>query len=344
MFGDRCYLLAELHRGPDDRRSWSGCKTLSRRTRVPLAAAGDVHYHVPERAALHDVLTAIRYGCTVAEAREHLFRQRRAVPEIARGDGALFADAPEAVRRTVEIADRCTFSLDELRYEYPEELAPAGQTPGEYLARLTWAGARRRYPGGVPEKVRQAAGARAAADRRAALRGVFSDGLGPGAVRPAPGHPVPGPRLGGQLGRLLLPGRHVGRSRADGRAVRAVRQPRAERGPRHRRRFRAPAARGGAPVSLREVRPRPGGHDRRGDHLPAALGRPRRGQGAGAVAGPGRRPGQAAGAFPRGTGSGRSGAARRASTPRRDRAGSWSSWSTSWSASRGTSRSTPAAW
>ena len=67
---------------------------------------------------------------------------------------ALFADAPDALRRTLEIADRCTFSLDELRYEYPEELAPPGQTPGEHLARLTWAGARRRYPGGMPEKIR----------------------------------------------------------------------------------------------------------------------------------------------------------------------------------------------
>ena len=53
---------------------------------------------------------------------------------------ALFARAPEAVRRTLEIAERCTFSLDELRYEYPEELAPPGQTPAEHLARLTWAG------------------------------------------------------------------------------------------------------------------------------------------------------------------------------------------------------------
>ncbi len=67
----------------------------------------------------------------------------------------MFARAPGALRRTVEIADRCTFSLDELRYEYPEELAPAGQTPIEYLTRLTWAGARKRYPAGIPAKVRQ---------------------------------------------------------------------------------------------------------------------------------------------------------------------------------------------
>jgi error-prone DNA polymerase len=154
VFADRCYLLAELHRGPDDRRKWEHLQQLSRQTHIPLVAAGDVHYHLPERAVLHDVLTAIRHGCTVAEATPHLFpnaqRHLKSPAEMA----ALFADAPDVLRRTVEIADRCTFSLDELRYEYPEELAPPGRTPGEYLVRLTWAGARRRYPRGVPEKVR----------------------------------------------------------------------------------------------------------------------------------------------------------------------------------------------
>jgi len=154
VFADRCYLLAELHCGPDDRRQWERLQRLSRQTRIPLVAAGDVHYHRPERAVLHDVLTAIRHGCTVAEATPYLFpnaqRHMKSPAEMA----ALFADAAAVLRRTVEIADRCTFSLDELRYEYPEELAPRGMTPGEYLVQLAWAGARRRYPRGVPEKVR----------------------------------------------------------------------------------------------------------------------------------------------------------------------------------------------
>ncbi len=154
LFADRCYLLAELHLGPDDRQKLARLQELSRQTRIPLVAAGNVHYHVPQRAALHNVLTAIRYGCTVADVTQHLFanaeRHLRPLKEIA----ALFADAPDALRRTVEIADRSTFSLDELRYEYPEELAPPGQTVSGYLARLTWAGARRRYPRGVPQKVR----------------------------------------------------------------------------------------------------------------------------------------------------------------------------------------------
>jgi len=155
VFGDRCYLLAELHHGPDDRGRLGRLIDLARRARVPLVAAGDVHYHVPQRKALHDVLTAIRHGTTVAAAGEHLFPNAQRYLKSPQAMAALFADAPEAIRRTIEIADRCTFSLDQLRYEYPEELAPAGETPGEYLARLTWAGARGRYPGGVPEKVRR---------------------------------------------------------------------------------------------------------------------------------------------------------------------------------------------
>ncbi|MCE5267687.1 MAG: error-prone DNA polymerase [Planctomycetaceae bacterium] len=155
LFSDRCYLLAELHRGPDDRGRLEQLQALSRQTHIPLVAAGDVHYHVPERAALHDVLTAIRCNSTVAEVTRQLFpnaeRHMRSPEEIA----ALFEGSPDAVQRTLEIAERCTFSLDELRYEYPEELAPPGMTPGEHLAELAWTGAKERYPDGVPEKVRR---------------------------------------------------------------------------------------------------------------------------------------------------------------------------------------------
>jgi error-prone DNA polymerase len=155
IFADRAYALVELQRGADDRLDLETMLARSRQARLPVAAAGDVHYHVPERRALHDVLTAIRAGCTVAEAGERLFvngeRHLQPPAEMA----ARFADVPGALARTVEIADRCRFSLDELRYEYPEELCPAGVTPAEYLARLTWQGAAKRYPGGVPDKVRE---------------------------------------------------------------------------------------------------------------------------------------------------------------------------------------------
>ena len=153
IFGDRCYLLAELHRGPDDERELERLIRLSGRCRVPLAAAGGVHYHVAQRKALQDVLTAIRYGRTVTAAGEHLAANAQRHLKPADEMAATFARVPSAIRRTVEIADRCTFSLDELRYEYPEELVPRGETAIAYLARLSRAGARKRYPRGVPEKV-----------------------------------------------------------------------------------------------------------------------------------------------------------------------------------------------
>lgn len=155
IFGDRCYLLAELHRGPDDEKRLERYIQLAKQTRIPLAAAGDVHYHVPGRMVLQHTLTAIRHGVTVAEAGNRLFsnaqRHLRPLEEIA----ALFARAPDAIHRTVEIADRCCFSLAELKYEYPEELAPPGMTPLAYLKHLAWKGLHRRYPQGVPPKVRE---------------------------------------------------------------------------------------------------------------------------------------------------------------------------------------------
>jgi error-prone DNA polymerase len=153
-FPDRCYLLAELHHGPDDRERLWRLSRLAGSAGVELVAAGDVRYHVPGRQALCDVLTAVRHGTTVAAAGGLLLPNAQRYLKSPQEMAALFAEAPDAVRRTVEIAGRCTFSLDELRYEYPRELAPPGQTPIEHLRRLTWAGARRRYPRGVPAKVR----------------------------------------------------------------------------------------------------------------------------------------------------------------------------------------------
>ena len=154
IFPGRCYLLAELHHRGDDQERLDRLAAAADSAAVPLAAAGDVHFHVPQRQPLSDVLCAVRHGCTVAEAGELLFpnaqRYLRSPQEMA----SLFARYPEALRRTLEIARQTTFSLDELRYEYPEELAPAGQTPMQYLTRLAWEGAGNRYPAGVPDKVR----------------------------------------------------------------------------------------------------------------------------------------------------------------------------------------------
>jgi error-prone DNA polymerase len=155
IFGDRCYAVAELHRGPDDRRLLQQMLHQAREARLPAVAANDVHYHVASRRPLQDVLTAVRHGCTVAELGGRIFpnAERHLKPPAVMAE--LFADAPRAVARTMEVADRCTFTLEELRYEYPEELCPPGLTPLEHLTRLARDGARRRYPEGVPDKVTQ---------------------------------------------------------------------------------------------------------------------------------------------------------------------------------------------
>ena len=154
LFGDRAYLLAEAHCGPDDLAWFAGLRKVSRRAKLPLAAAGGVYYHVPRRRPLQDVLTAVRLGRPVAECGRKLFanaeRHLHALDELE----LLYRPLPGAIARSAEVADRCRFSLDELRYEYPEELAPVGITPAEYLRKLTWDGAAERYPQGVPAKVR----------------------------------------------------------------------------------------------------------------------------------------------------------------------------------------------
>ena len=155
IFGKSAYLLAELHQGPHDHYRVQWLQDVSQQTGLPLVAAGNVLFHIPARKMLHDVLTAIRHHTTVAAAGDLLQpnaqRHLRTLDEI----GLVFADLPQALRRTVEIADRCTFSLNELRYEYPEELAPAGSTPIQHLRQLTWQGANQRYPEGLPDRTRQ---------------------------------------------------------------------------------------------------------------------------------------------------------------------------------------------
>ena len=154
IFGDRSYLLAELHYGPDDQQVLDWLLHLAQQTGLPAVAAGDVHYHTPLRMPLQQILTAIQYNTTVAELGSHLLPNARRHLRPHEELRTLFARAPELLYRTLEVAQRCTFSLGELRYEYPEELAPVGETPHGYLTRLAEEGARQRY-GRVPEKVRQ---------------------------------------------------------------------------------------------------------------------------------------------------------------------------------------------
>jgi error-prone DNA polymerase len=128
-------------------------ETVARETGLPVAATGDVCMHVRSRKPLQDTLTAIRLGKPIGEcgyglaqnAEQHL-RSRVRLANIY---------PPEALAETVKIAQQCTFSLDELRYEYPDELVPSGETPTSHLRKETWIGASRRFPGGIPAPVQE---------------------------------------------------------------------------------------------------------------------------------------------------------------------------------------------
>ena len=152
LFEGRCYLAASiLYRG-DDARRLSLLDDLADRHGVKLVATNDVHYHVPERRALQDVVTAIRLGCTVEDLGFRRFasaeRHLKEPAEMAR----LFRRHPHAIAATQEIVRRCTFSLRQLTYQYPV-VYEGGEMPMDKLMRLTWEGAAWRYPDGVPEDV-----------------------------------------------------------------------------------------------------------------------------------------------------------------------------------------------
>ena len=154
IFGDRGYLMAAVYRGVDDSWRIDQLKQLSQTTNLPLVASGDVLYHAPARLPLHDLLTSIKHHTTVASAGDLLLPNAQRHLQTIQNRTNAFAEIPAAIQRTHEIAQRCNFCLSQLRYEYPTELAPGNQKPIEYLRHLTRAGANKRYPDGVPDKVK----------------------------------------------------------------------------------------------------------------------------------------------------------------------------------------------
>ena len=152
-FAGRAWIAAELLSGPDDRARLDALLDLGRAVKLPLVAAGDVHMHVRSRRPLQDTLTAIRLRTTVAEARGALYPNAERHLRMRMRLAQLYP--PALLAETVRIAERCTFSLDSLRYEYPEELAPPGHTPASYLREITEEGLRARFPAGVPAGVRE---------------------------------------------------------------------------------------------------------------------------------------------------------------------------------------------
>jgi error-prone DNA polymerase len=157
IFGDRTYLGLGLRREPKDALRLRDLARMAAEARVPTLATGDVLYHSAERRMLQDVVTCIREGCTIDELgdrRERIAdRHLKPAAEMARLFARYMKDVGP-VERTVAFAERCRFSLDQLRYQYPDEIKVAGRTPQQELERLTWEKAPERYPDGLDARVR----------------------------------------------------------------------------------------------------------------------------------------------------------------------------------------------
>ncbi|MBU4183034.1 MAG: error-prone DNA polymerase [Gammaproteobacteria bacterium] len=152
-FVGRCWLGVEQLRLMDDEMRLHRLRQSSELTAVPLVAVGDVHMHLRSRKALQDVLTATRIGKPLTECGHALAPNAE---QRLRSRLALAQRYPEALlAETLQVAGRCAFSLDELRYQYPSEVVPPGETPASHLRRLAYEGMGRRWPAGAPASVQQ---------------------------------------------------------------------------------------------------------------------------------------------------------------------------------------------
>ncbi|RDI15287.1 DNA polymerase III subunit alpha [Comamonas sp. AG1104] len=149
---ENLWLGVELHLAPDDSLWLQTLQQAGAALGLRLLACGDVHMHARSRKPLQDVVTAIRMGRTVAECgfalQPNAERHLRSRLRLA----SLYPTA--MLEATLELAGRCCFTLDEIRYRYPKESVLPGMTATQTLAWLTWEGAAGRYPQGIPEKVR----------------------------------------------------------------------------------------------------------------------------------------------------------------------------------------------
>ena len=153
-YGDRLYAMLARHRRADEVRAEAERREIATRHALPTVASVEVLYHTSARRPLQDVLTCLRHKVTLPTAGRLIQPNAEHELRTAFSFRELFEDLPGAVERTREVAERCRFSLDEIRYRYPSEKLPDGKTSGEWLEELTWKGAATRYPDGVPDKVR----------------------------------------------------------------------------------------------------------------------------------------------------------------------------------------------
>jgi error-prone DNA polymerase len=151
-FGGRGWMAIELLYGSDDRGRLRALRSVAKAAGLPMVAAGDVHMHVRSRRRLQDTLTAIRLGKPVAECGHALYPNAERHLRLRVRLAQIYP--PDLLDESLLIASRCTFSLDELRYEYPDEIVPPGETVTTYLRTLVERGLQWRYPDGAPPKVR----------------------------------------------------------------------------------------------------------------------------------------------------------------------------------------------
>ena len=150
-FGDRVYAIAARHRRAEEPRQETRLRHRAVKLSIPIVAAHEVLYHQKARRPLQDVFTALRYKVKLSEAGRLLKPNDEHALKTPIAFRRLFEDDPAAVARTEDVAARCTFSLDQLRYRYPAEKLPDGTTSSEWLRTLTFRGARERY-GGDPSQ------------------------------------------------------------------------------------------------------------------------------------------------------------------------------------------------
>ncbi|HEV2481336.1 MAG TPA: error-prone DNA polymerase [Puia sp.] len=151
--GPNLYVAASRSYLGDDTKRLHRLSQLAGRLDMPLVATNDVHYHTPDRRQLQDILTCIREKCTIQTAGFRLYENAERHLKPTREMLRLFRQYPDAIRHTKEIAEACVFSLDMLKYVYPEELTTEGRTPQEELIKLTWEGAKGHFGDTIPPKI-----------------------------------------------------------------------------------------------------------------------------------------------------------------------------------------------
>jgi error-prone DNA polymerase len=156
VFGKNLYLAASRTYSGSDAKILHCINELSKTFNVPMVATNNVYYHEPSRRQLQDILTCVKEKCTIHNAGYKLYANAERYLKPAEEMIRVFRHYPQAIQNTIEIAEACTFTLDQLRYQYPKEITSEGRTPEEELTHLVWLGARDRFDKNIPDRIANA--------------------------------------------------------------------------------------------------------------------------------------------------------------------------------------------